>query len=34
MNDVLEGLVKDTETFLISLTSILLKVGKLLKKYT
>lgn len=34
MNDVLEGLVKDTETFLIPLTSILLKVGKLLKKYT
>lgn len=31
MNDVLEGLVEDTETFLIPLTSILQKVGKLLK---
>lgn len=31
MNDILKGLVKDIETFLVPLTSILLKVGKLLK---
>lgn len=31
MNYILECLVKDTETFLIPLTSILLKVGKRLK---
>lgn len=31
MNDVLAGLVKDIETFLIPLTSISLKLGKLLK---
>lgn len=31
MNDILKGLVKDIETFLIPGTSVLLKVGKLLK---